>query len=84
MKIVDIDEAKTKFSMLVNEALNGEEIIIAKSGKPVAKLLPYLSDLQPRKGGQFKGLIEIANDFDQPLSQEELDQFYNKDIIIKN
>lgn len=40
MKIVDIDEAKTKFSMLVNEALNGEEIIIAKSGKPVAKLLP--------------------------------------------
>lgn len=80
MKIVNIHEAKTRFSMLINKALNGEEIIITKSGKPVAKLLPYSNDLPPREGGQFKGLLEIANDFDDPLSEHELEQFYNKDI----
>ena len=73
---VNIYEAKSKFSKLINQALAGEEIIIAKSGKPVAKLVPIKKPIRNRKPGSAKGKIFIANDFDAPLPDDILEEFY--------
>ncbi len=67
MKTVNIHAAKTHLSSLVEEAAAGEEIIIAKAGKPVARLLPLQSSASPRKPGMWKGLIAIHDSFDDPL-----------------
>lgn len=76
MKTVNIHDAKTHFSKLINLALNGEEIVIARGGKALIKLIPYFEDLPVREGGQFRGLIKISKDFDAPLPKELLQQFY--------
>lgn len=75
MHIVNIHEAKTQFSKLVESAMNGEETIIAKSGKPVAKLIPISLDKPRRRPGVLKGKIKIADDFDAPLPNDFLDAF---------
>jgi len=74
--IVNIHEAKTNFSKLVDRAHGGEEIIVAKAGKPYAKLVPIedKSKLPPRQPGALKGLIGDIPDsvwFD-PLPEDEL------------
>lgn len=76
-KQVNLYEAKTQLSTLVEKAAKGEEIIIAKAGKPMAKLVPADSlGRQPRKpGGNFLGITYIADDFDAPLSEEILKDF---------
>ena len=76
MNTVNIHEAKTHFSKLINQALKGEEVIIARGNVPVVRLVPYEKELAPRKGGQLKGLIKISPDFDDPLPSECLDLFY--------
>jgi len=58
-------EAKTKLSSLVEEAITGEEVIIAKSGSPLVRLVPVQRDARPRVPGRFKGLISLAEDFEQ-------------------
>jgi len=68
-------EAKTQFSKLVASALNGEEIIITKSGKSVVKLVPILSEKPKRRIGVLKGEIKIADDSDAPLPEEILRSF---------
>jgi prevent-host-death family protein len=73
---VNIYEAKSKFSKLINQAIAGEEIIIAKSGKPVAKLVPFEKPPRHRKPGSAKGKIIIADDFDAPLPEDLLREFY--------
>jgi prevent-host-death family protein len=73
---VNIYEAKTKFSKLINQAIAGEEIIIAKSGKPVAKLVPFEKPPRDRKPGSARGKIFIADDFDAPLPDDILKGFY--------
>jgi len=73
---VNIYEAKSKFSKLINQAIAGEEIIIAKSGKPVAKLVPFEKPSRNRKPGSAKGKIIIADDFDAPLPDDILKEFY--------
>lgn len=75
MTIINIHEAKTHFSKLINQALQGEEIIIARGNKPVVKLMPYTEEMSPRKGGQLQGLIEISDDFDAPLPNDLLSYF---------
>ncbi len=75
MTIVNIHEAKTHFSKLVELAANGEEIIIAKAGKPTVKLVPILSSKPKRKPGRLKGKIKIASDFNEPLPEEMLRDF---------
>lgn len=65
MASVNIHEAKTHFSRLVERAAAGEEIVIAKNGKPVAKLGPLTEDLKPRQPGSMKGQIWMADDFDE-------------------
>ena len=67
---MNIHEAKTHFSKLVNHALKGDEVIIARDGKPLIRLVPYAKEVPVRHGGQFKGLIEISDDFDAPLSDD--------------
>jgi prevent-host-death family protein len=77
MKQVNIHEAKTNLSRLVDEVTNGEEIVLAKAGRPVAKLVP-ISLRRPRQPGFLKGAIEIASDFDAPLPSDVLDTFEGK------
>ncbi|HVH45059.1 MAG TPA: type II toxin-antitoxin system Phd/YefM family antitoxin [Labilithrix sp.] len=75
MKQVNIHEAKTNLSRLVEEVREGEVIILAKAGRPVAKLVPITEGRRPRKPGYLKGKIKIAADFDAPLADELLDTF---------
>ena len=66
MTITNIHEAKTHLSRLIDRVQRGEEIIIGKAGKPVAKLVPFREDLKPRKpGGTWKGKVWMADDFDE-------------------
>lgn len=69
MHTVNMHEAKTRLSALVKEALNGEEVVIAKSGKPLVRLVPVPRESHLRVPGRLKGKIRLAPDFDQtPLS----------------
>jgi prevent-host-death family protein len=61
---VNIHEAKTHLSRLVERAAKGEEIIIARSGKPIARLVAIQTGAGPRRLGQFRGQIQVAEDFD--------------------
>jgi prevent-host-death family protein len=63
--MTNIHEAKTHFSKLVERAAAGEEIIIGKAGKPVARLVPYQEAPPKRKPGSMKGKIRMAPDFDE-------------------
>ena len=65
MQIANIHEAKSQLSKLVERALEGEEIIIARAGKPVVRLVPVRQSDAPRRGGQWKGKVRIAEDFDE-------------------
>lgn len=67
----NIHEAKTHLSRLVEEAAVGEEIIIAKSGKPKAKLVPF-ADEPKREPGRYKADIQLSDSFSEPLPEEEL------------
>ncbi len=75
MQKVNMHDAKTNFSKLVDAAANGEEIIIAKAGKPVARLGPLEKAKPLRRIGGLKGQIRIADDFDAPLPEELLAAF---------
>ena len=76
MTIVNLHAAKTHFSRLVDQAAAGEEIIIAKAGKPVARLMPLAPVERPkRKLGALKGMLVIPDDFDAPLPDDILDLF---------
>jgi prevent-host-death family protein len=64
MELIDIEEAGTRLSEMVARAVEGEEIIIARAGKPAVRLVPIRETDRPRKGGQWKGKVRIADDFD--------------------
>jgi prevent-host-death family protein len=64
MSIVNIHEAKTHFSKLVDRAAAGEEIVIAKAGRPVARLVPLGKTNEPRQLGGWTGRVRISDDFD--------------------
>lgn len=72
MKTINIHEAKTHLSRLVEEAAEGTEIIIAKAGKPRARLIALPPVRVKRKFGSMKGQIWISDDFNAPLSDEDL------------
>jgi prevent-host-death family protein len=76
---VNLYEAKTHLSKLVERAAAGEEIIIAKAGKPRARLVPLETAREPRKPGGWEGKIWIAEDFDDPLPPEILAGFLGED-----
>jgi prevent-host-death family protein len=69
--VFDISEAKLNLSELVDRAAAGEEIVIAKAGKPKAKLVPYEAPRKKRRGGQnLLGITYMADDWDGPLPPE--------------
>ena len=80
MSLTNIHEAKTTFSKLVERVILGEEIIIGKAGKPVAKLISYKAAAPPkRKPGAWKGKVWISPNFDKPDKELE-DLFYHGPI----
>ena len=72
--VYNLYEAKSSLSQLVERAAAGEEIVIAKSGKPLARLVPFSTPPKAREPGGWKGKIFIAEDFDE-LPVEILDAF---------
>ncbi len=77
MKQLNVAEAKAKFSELVDAAARGDGTIIAKSGTPVAMLVPLAQENHPPiKFGTYKGKMEIPADFDAP-DQDIIDMFEN-------
>lgn len=75
-KMINVHDAKTHFSKLLDRAHAGEEIVLAKAGRPYAKLVPYeaVANPQPRRPGQFKDIVPDLPDsfFFDPLPEEEL------------
>ncbi len=75
-KVFNLSEAKDQLSSLVDRAASGEEIVIAKHGKPLAKLVPVPAVKKgPRKPSGALGLTYMADDFDAPLPPELLNLF---------
>jgi prevent-host-death family protein len=74
---VNLYEAKTRLSSLVERAAAGTEIVIAKNGRPLAKLVP-IRDRVRRRPGRLKRKLWIADDFDAPLPNELLDAFLGR------
>ena len=72
---VNVYAAKTQLSRLIDRAMAGEEIVITRHGRPVARLVAAESVRGPRKLGLMKGRVRIAADFDAPLPEELLDAF---------
>jgi prevent-host-death family protein len=75
MQTVNIHQAKTHFSRLVELASRGRETIIAKAGKPVARLVPLGNATRAKRFGLLKGQIRIGADFDGPLPDQVLELF---------
>ena len=65
MEMVNVYDAKTRLSQLLDLAAAGEEIIIARAGRPMAKLIAYQAHKGTRKPGYWKGKVKIAKDFDE-------------------
>ena len=72
---VNVHEAKTHLSRLLEQALAGEEVIIMRSGRPLVRLTPVESAPMHRKLGTAKGVFVVPDDFDAPLPDEVLDEF---------
>ena len=73
--VSNLYEAKTNLSQLVDRAAAGEEIIIAKNGVPLARLVPLQAQVTPRQPGGWEGRVTIADNFDAPLPADLLAAF---------
>ncbi len=75
MATINLYDAKTHLSQLVERAAGGEEVIIGKAGKPMVRLVPYVpAPATPRCPGSWRGRVVIGDDFDE-LPQEVSDAF---------
>jgi prevent-host-death family protein len=74
-KSINIHEAKTHLSRLVEQAAAGREFVIAKAGKPLARLVPLTLPVQPKKLGLLKGKIKVPDNFNAPLDSATLALF---------
>ncbi len=75
MTTVNVHDAKTNFSKLLSRVESGEEIVIAKAGKPVARMTPLVKKVEVRKPGSAKGRVVVSKKFFEPLPAELLDEF---------
>lgn len=75
METVNIYEPKTHLSKLVEKAANGEDVIIGRGGKPLARLTAVASAKRPIRFGVLKGEVRVAEDFDAPLPDAVLAGF---------
>lgn len=82
MKTLNLYEAKTHLSALVEEAAAGEEIIIAKNGKPMARLVSVENVRRRREPGGWEGQVQVSDDFDAPLPDDIIDLFYADDLSL--
>jgi prevent-host-death family protein len=73
--IINIHEAKTHLSRIVDEVAAGSEVIIAKAGKPMARLMPLTGIPRAKKLGLLKGKIKVPDDFNAPLSGDVIADF---------
>ena len=73
--IINIHEAKTHLSRIVDEVAAGAEVIIAKAGKPMARLMPIAAVRRPKKLGLLKGKIKVPDDFNAPLDDDVIGSF---------
>jgi prevent-host-death family protein len=76
--IINIHEAKTHLSRIVDEVAAGAEVIIAKAGKPMARLMPIESAERPKKLGLLKGKVKVPDDFNAPLPDDVLADFEDR------
>ncbi len=67
---VTIDQARTQLSRLLVRVNAGEEIVITKAGKPIARLVPFSTPSRDRISGKDRGRLQIAEDFDAPLPED--------------
>ena len=71
LKIVNIHEAKTHLSRLIEEAVNGEPFVIAKAGVPMVKVVPYsMENVASERVGFMKGKFQVPEDFDELAADE--------------
>ena len=75
MRTINIDQAKTHLSKLVEEVHQGKEVIIAKAGKPMARLVPMRRSRKRRRMGLLAGKFSVPADFDAPLPEEVIALF---------
>ena len=77
MQTVNIHAAKTHLSQLLDSVANGQEVLIARAGKPIARLVPLegKSALKKRQLGRLAGIIMVPDDFDAPLPDDVLNSF---------
>jgi prevent-host-death family protein len=75
MDTVNLYDAKTNLSTLVERAARGEEIVIAKAGRPLARLVPLARRTTPRPLGLLAGQVTVGPDFDDPLPEEMCQAF---------
>lgn len=61
---MNVYEAKSRFSKLLDQVEAGGEVVIARAGRPVARLVPYVERRQPRVPGAWRGRVRVAADFD--------------------
>jgi prevent-host-death family protein len=78
MKIINIHEAKTNLSRIVETVFRGSEVTLAKAGKPMARIVPLQARKRAIKFGVLKGKIRVAHDFDAPLPDDVLALFEGK------
>jgi prevent-host-death family protein len=78
-EIVNMHQAKSSLSRLVERALAGEEVVIARNGQPLVQLVPIGKQHEPRVAGRYKGKIRIAPDCFEPMSGEKLDLWEKSD-----
>ncbi len=78
MNPINIHLAKTQLSKLIDAAERGEEIIIARAGQPVAKLVAQQNQRPSRKAGSMKSVFEVPESFFDPLPEDILDAFEGK------
>lgn len=76
MKTITIHKAKTNLSRLIEDVSKGEEVVIARGKKPVAKLVPIEPPTTERKPGWLKGKFELGPEFFEPLPSEELELWW--------
>lgn len=75
MATMNMHEAKTHFSKLISRVEAGEEIVIARDGQPVARLVAYRAPAAKRVAGRDRGLFAVSEDFDAPLPADVLATF---------
>jgi prevent-host-death family protein len=82
MKSINVQQAKTHLSRLLEEAVGGEDIIIAKAGRPYVRLVSCLPEATPRKLGGWEGRVRVAADFDE--TPDEIIQLFEGESAARN